>query len=376
MIVANIYYPQPLISLIAPVIGLPSSVASIIMTVTQIGYCVGLLFLVPLGDLVENRTLVLCTLAGVIVALIMAATAHSVPAFLFAALLIGLGSTVVQMLVPIAAHLATDANRGRMVGNVMSGLLVGIMLARPVGGLVADAFGWRAVFSGSAGAMLLLGALLAWQLPMRRPAVRHGYAQLLGSLWTLLRTLPLLRRRALYQAALFAAFILYWTTVPLVLAGPAFGLSQRGIALFSLAGVAGALAAPIAGRLADRGHTRIATALAMLAVALAFPITRLGHSQSVTFMLAGGILLDLGVQANLVLSQRAIYELGPHLRSRLNGLFMAMFFIGGSLSSAVASATLQRGGWAGVSWLGFALPVTAFAFYAADVRVTSFRKLK
>jgi predicted MFS family arabinose efflux permease len=368
LIVANLYYSQPLVGLIAPSIGLPLSAASLIVTVTQVGYCAGLLFLVPLGDLVENRQLVLWTLCGAVIALCLATAAHSAAAFLAAALLLGLGAVAVQMLVPMAAHLASDANRGSVVGNVMSGLLVGIMLSRPLAGFVASAFGWRMVFAGSAVAMLVLGLILRWLLPVRRPARSHGYGELIASLWTLLRDTPLLRRRALYQSALFAVFTLYWTAVPIVLAGPYFNLSQRGIALFSLAGVAGALAAPAAGRLADRGHTRMATGIAIALVAVSFPLSRIGNSHSITMLLVGGILLDLGVQANLVLGQRAIYEIGSHLRSRLNGIFMALFFVGGGLGSSVASIAVARGGWPLVSWIGFALPVAALLFFATESR--------
>ena len=294
LIVANLYFSQPLIALIAPDIGLPRTLASLIMAAAQLGYCAGLLFLVPLGDLLENRRLVLCTLGGAILALTLAATAQSGASFLLAAVLLGVGTTVVQMLVPIAAHLATDENRGRVVGSVMSGLLIGIMMARPVAGFVASFAGWRALFGGSAVVMALLGLLLRGRLPQRRPEAGHGYGELIGSLWTLWRQTPVLRRRAAYQAALFAAFSLYWTAVPIVLAGPAFGLSQRGIALFSLVGVAGALAAPVAGTLADRGHTRLATGAALLLAAVAFPLTLLDHSRSVALLLCGGVLVDLG----------------------------------------------------------------------------------
>lgn len=366
LIVANLYYAQPLIGLIAPAIGLNPTASSVIVTLTQMGYCAGLVLLVPLGDLIENRKLVLTTLTGAIAALLVAASAPSAPWFLAASLAIGLGSVAVQMLVPLAAHLAPDAIRGRVVGNVMSGLLTGIMLARPVSGLVASAFGWRAVFAASAAVMVALGFVLRRSLPQRRPAANHGYLELIGSLWALLRDTPILRRRAAYQAAMFAAFSLYWTAVPLALASSEFGLSQRGIALFALAGVAGALSAPIAGRLADSGRTRIATALSLGMAAVAFLLCRAGSNGSVALLLAGGILLDLGVQANLVLGQRAIYALGMHVRSRLNGLYMALFFAGGAVGSAVASAAYTHGGWSLVSWIGFAFPVIALAWFATE----------
>jgi predicted MFS family arabinose efflux permease len=250
-------------------------------------------------------------------ALLIATLAPSAGAFLAASLLIGIGSVAVQMLVPMAAHMTPDAIRGRVVGNVMSGLLMGIMLARPVSSLIANSFGWRAVFGASTVMMMLL-ALVLWRLlPQRQPKADHTYASLIRSLWTLLRTMPVLRRRAAYHAALFAAFSLYWTTVPLVLTSALYGFSQGGVALFALAGALGVLSAPVAGRMADRGWTRIATGVSLGIVALAFLLARVGGTGSLIALLAAGILLDLGVQSNLVLGQRAIYALGPHIRSRL-----------------------------------------------------------
>jgi predicted MFS family arabinose efflux permease len=366
LIVANLYYAQPLIGLIAPAIALDPSAASLIVTLTQAGYCVGLILLVPLGDLAENRRLVLTTLSGVVVALIVAAVAQSAPWFLAASLFIGLGSVTVQMLLPIAAHLTAEASRGRVIGNVMGGLLTGIMLARPVSSLIASAYGWRSVFGASAVLMALLGLILWRSLPQRRPVVDHGYVELIGSLWALLRDTPLLRRRAAYQAALFAAFSLYWTAVPLLLSGPIFGLTQRGIALFALAGVAGALSAPIAGRLADRGWTRVATGAALVLGAMSFLLARAGGAGSLPALLGAGILLDFSAQANVVLGQRAIYALGAHIRSRLNGLYIAIFFAGGALGSSIASLAYSHGGWSLVSWIGFAFPVAGLLFYATE----------
>lgn len=366
LIVANLYYAQPLIGLIAPAIGLDKAAESLIVTLTQTGYCLGLILLVPLGDLLENRQLVLWTMGGVICALLVATVAPSAHWFMAAALLIGVGSVAVQMLVPIATHLTPDASRGRVVGNIMSGLLLGIMLARPASSLLANEFGWRPVFGLSAVAMVLLALVLGRLLPERRPQAEHSYAELLLSLWTLLRDTPLLRRRAAYQAALFASFSLYWTAVPLLLAGPTFGLSQRGIALFALAGAAGAIAAPIAGRVADRGWTRIATGVSLGAVAIGFLLAKQGGMGSIALLLLAGILLDMGVQSNLVLGQRAIYALGAHTRSRLNGLYMAIFFAGGALGSSIASLSYLHGGWGLVSWIGCTFPIAALLLYATE----------
>ena len=363
---ANIYYAQPLIGLIAPAVGLGDRAASLIVTVTQVGYCIGLMLLVPLGDLVENRAMTFWTLLADVAALLTAALAPSALAFLSAALFIGVASAATQMLVPIAAHLAPDATRGRTIGNVMSGLLLGIMLARPVSSLIADVFGWRAVFGISALAITALAFALRARLPERAPKVDHGYVALIASLWTLLRDTPVLRRRAAYQAALFAAFSLFWTAVPLELAGPTFGLSQRGIALFAFAGAAGALAAPIVGRIADRGWGGGATAVSMAMVAAAFPVAWIGANGSLIALLAGAVLLDAGVQGNQVVSQRVIYALGDEARSRLNGLYIAMFFVGGAVGSSIASLAFASGGWERVSWIGMVFPLIALALFAGE----------
>lgn len=362
----NIYYAQPLLGLIAPDIGLSVATAGLVVTFTQIGYCIGLVALAPLGDLLENRALTVATLWAAVVALLAAALAPSAAALLAASLLIGLTSVSIQLLLPIAAHLAPEATRGRTIGNVMSGLLIGVMLSRPVSSLIADALGWRAVFACSAAAMASLAIALRLMLPQRRPTAVAGYFALIGSLGTLLRETPALRRRTAYQGALFAAFCLYWTAVPLELAGPAFGLSQRGIALFALAGASGALAAPLAGRIADRGGGRALTGLSMGVVAIAFLLAWIGGHGSMAALLAAGVALDAGVQGNQVVSQRIVFALGAEARSRLNGLYIAMFFTGGAAGSAVASFAYARGGWSAVSAIGLALPLLALALYATE----------
>ncbi|SEP99484.1 Predicted arabinose efflux permease, MFS family [Faunimonas pinastri] len=366
-IVANIYYAQPLVGLIAPSIRLDQNVASFVVTLTQLGYCVGLILLVPLGDLLENRKAIVVTLLAAVVALLAAMFAPSAGIFLAAALAIGITSVAVQMLVPLAAHMAPEETRGRVVGNVMGGLIAGILLARPVASLIADSFGWRAVFGFSAVVTILFTILLAAKLPRRQPAHELSYAGALRSLWGIFRDTPILRRRAAYQAAVFASFALFWTAAPLELAGPNFNMTQRGIALFALAGAAGAFAAPIGGRIADRGWSKPATALALLLVAASFLLARLGSSGSLAAMVIAGILLDSGVQANQVMGQREIYSLHPHLRSRLNAVYMAIVFLGGSLGSAVASVSYTHGGWGTVCWVGIAFPLAALAFYMTEL---------
>ena len=369
LIVANLYYAQPLAGPISAALGLPASGAGLIVTMTQIGYGAGLLLIVPLGDLFENRSLILGVIALGIVALLAAGLATTPFMFLAAALFIGLGSVAVQILVPYASHLASDAKRGQVVGNVMSGLMLGIMVSRPIASFVTQLSSWHVVFFASAAVTAVLAGVLYRALPPRLPTSRLGYGQLLASMGHLARTTPILRRRALYQAGLFGAFSLFWTTTPLLLAGPLYHLSQAGIALFALAGVAGAVSAPIAGRIADRGWSRPASGLAMLIVAASFLLTHAaqpGSPWALGLLVASAILLDFGVTANLVLGQRAIYGLGAEYRSRLNGLYMAFFFGGGAFGSAVGGWAYARDGWGLTSWLGMALPVLALLYYATE----------
>lgn len=370
LLAANLYYAQPLAGPIGAALGLSPGATGLIVTLTQIGYGAGLLFIVPLGDLVETRRLVLILVGLAALALAGAAlSTHPLP-FFAATLCIGLGSVAVQVLVPYAAHLAPEAVRGQVVGNVVSGLMAGIMLARPVSGFIAQLAGWHAVFLLSALAMVLLAILLRMALPPRVPAAAPSYGGLLKSMLRLARTTPVLRRRALYQACLFGAFSVFWTTTPLLLAGT-FHLSQGGIALFALAGAAGAVASPIAGRFADRGWTRPATACSMGAVAAAFAVTHIGAAGSplaLGLLVAAAIVLDFGVTTNLVLGQRAIFVLGAEYRSRLNGIYMATFFAGGALGSALGGLAYAHGGWMLASALGFGLPAAGLAYFLSEPR--------
>jgi predicted MFS family arabinose efflux permease len=369
LIAANIYYAQPLIGPISAALGLSLHAAGLIVTMTQIGYGAGLLLIVPLGDLTENRRLICITIGiGALALLGAACSTHAWP-FLTAALFIGLGSVAVQIILPYAAHLAPEAARGRVIGNVATGLMLGIMLARPVASFLTAISSWQTVFLFSATVMMVLAIVLSRALPRRAPVAQFHYGELLKSMLRLALTTRVLRRRALYQAFLFAAFSLFWTVTPLLLAGPEFGLSQRGIALFALAGVAGAIAAPIAGYVADRGWSRAATAFAMLATALAFLITHVGHrgsSLALALLVVAGMLLDFGVQGNFVVGARAIFALGPESRSRLNGLYMATFFAAGAVGSALGGWAFAYGGWPLASWIGFALPVAALLALATE----------
>ncbi|MBX8499336.1 MFS transporter [Pseudomonas lijiangensis] len=366
-IVANIYYAQPIIELIAPDIGLSSTMASLIVSLTQVGYALGLFFLVPLGDLLENRRLMLVTTGVAILSLLGAAFAEQPNLFLVVSLLVGFSSVSVQMLIPLAAHLAPEETRGRVVGSIMGGLLLGILLARPVSSLVADHFGWRAVFGSAAVLMAGISVVLATTMPKRVPDHRASYGELLFSLWTLLRKQPVLRQRAFYQACMFATFSLFWTAVPLELARN-HGLSQSQIALFALIGAIGAIAAPISGRLADAGHSRIATLSALLFGALSFLPGLIPAPYNLIGLAVTGVVLDFCVQMNLVVGQRAVYALDAASRSRLNALYMTSIFIGGAIGSSVASVLFDHGGWVWISVVGTALPLIALLGFLRDSR--------
>lgn len=367
ILVANVYYAQPMVALIAPAIGLDQGAASLVVTLTQLGYGAGLILLAPLGDLVENRRLILATIAACLVALVLAALAGTVSQFLAAALLIGVFAVAVQMLIPLAAHLAPDQARGRVVGNIMAGLLAGIMLARPLASLIAHAAGWRAVFLVSAVLTALVLASLAARLPRFCPQGAGGYGRLLASLAPLLLQTPVLRRRAAYQGLQFAAFSLFWTAVPLELAGPDFGFDQQGIALFALAGAAGALVAPLAGRWADGGHGQRLTKTGLSGVAAGFVLAWAGIATRSPIVLAlSAILLDVGVQLTMITGQRAIYALGPTARSRLNALYLALLFLGGAAGSAGASPVFTHLGWTGIALLGGFLPLAGLALFATE----------
>ncbi len=367
VIVANLYYSQPLIALIAPDVKLGDHAASAIVSLTQIGYVTGLLFVVPLGDLVENKRLILIMIGLSLVSLILAALAHSGPAALAAAFLIGATAVAVQVLVPFAAHLADDATRGRIVGNVMGGLLFGILLSRPLSSLVADRFGWRASFWMAAGFMVLMAALLSFALPQRRPAHDQGYFALMRSMGQLFLRYAPLRQRCLIQGCMFCAFSLFWTASPLELARH-FHLTQTGIALFALAGAAGALAAPLSGRLADAGFAWIATlcGLALGAVAMLLPL--IPPVDAVIPLALCGIVLDASVQTTMVQGQRVIYALDPKSRGRINGLYMASIFIGGAVGSALASPLYARFGWSGIAMAAGGIPLIGLLVFLLSPR--------
>jgi predicted MFS family arabinose efflux permease len=372
-LVANLYYAQPLIASIAPEIGISPNLAGSIVSLTQIGYGLGLFLLVSLADLIENKTLVLVTLTCTTLGLIGAALSTAAVPFFVASFLVGLCSTGAQVLIPFMTHLVPLERRGRMVGNVMAGLLTGIMLARPIALFIAASFGWRAVFWISAVLMVGIGAALAWLMPTYKPSGRMHYGQILMSMAGLLHKLPFLRWRAVYQALMFAAFNMFWTAAPLMLA-ERFELGEHGIGLFALAGAGGALAAPLAGRFADRGHMRAATAGAMIVLGLGFFATGwAAGAAALGTLVVLAILIDAAVQGNQVVSQRIIFSVPSEVRGRVNALYMTATFIGGALGSLAGSVTYHWGGWTATAATGGLMGTFALLLFGVQQGLTSTR---
>ncbi|WP_204358909.1 MFS transporter [Streptosporangium sp. 'caverna'] len=362
--VANIFYSQPLLDLIAQTFRTTESAAAVVVTVTQLGYAAGIIVLVPLGDLIESRALASRVLVVTAIAAGLAAVAPNLTTFLIVSVLLGFTSVVAQVVIPVAAHLAPASERGRFVGRVMSGLLLGIMLARSVSSLLADLWGWRAVYVVSAALMLVMAVVLAATLPRRRPDHTDGYRSLMVSIGHLVRTEPALRRRAAGQALMFATFSAFWTSIAYELIRQ-YHMSQTEIAIFALVGAAGAAAAPIAGRLGDRGLGRPSTGVVFVLAAVAMAVAGFG-SHNLVVLAVAGILLDLAVQGHLVLSQQEIYQLRPDARSRINTVFIGSIFFGGAIGSAASGLLYDHEGWIGVTAFGVILSIIGFGLWCGS----------
>jgi predicted MFS family arabinose efflux permease len=349
--VANLYYAQPLLPLISRQFHIGSGTADLVVTAAQIGYGIGLALIVPLGDMLVRRRLVPGILVVAALALFTASAAPDIIVLLFAVAVAGITSVSAQILVPFAASLASEQDRGRVVGTVMSGLLVGILLARTFSGLIADAAGWRTVFVVAGVIVLGLSVLLHHRLPDELPRPSIVYRKLLGSVVHLMRTEPLLRLRSAIGALAFATFNVVWTSLAFLLAGPPYHESEAVIGLFGLLGAAGALAASFSGRLADRGLERWVSGGALAITAASMALLALG-SDRLWALIAGILLVDLGIQAVHIQNQQLIFGIDPAARSRLNTGYMVSYFIGGAIGSAATGLAYAAGGWSSVMILG------------------------
>lgn len=365
--VANLYYAQPLLSSIGQAFGTGTAATGWIVTMAQAGYALGLLLLVPIGDILDRRRLILSVLTLSPITLLLAGFAPSIWVLYAAQLVVGLTSVVAQVLVPFAASLATDDQRGHVTGTVTSGLLLGILLSRTISGILADLVGWRGVYFVGAAAMVLLTLLLRRELPADQPRERLPYGELIRSVGRMVRQNAVIRERSLYGLLVFGAFSAFWTTLAFLLAQPPFGYSNTVIGLFGLIGAAGASMASVAGGLADRGIGRMATGAFAGAVLLSFLVLWLG-ARSLIALVVGVILLDVAVQALQVLNQSEIYRVAPGARTRANSAYMTAYFIGGSLGSALGSALYAAADWGAVCLMGGGLGAAVLAAWAIRFR--------
>ncbi len=349
---ASLYYSQPMLGILGPDIQADGRSVGWVPTLTQLGYAAGILLLAPLGDRFDRRRIILAKAAVLVAALLAAGFAPSIAGLLAASLVLGLSATLAQDIVPAAATLAPAEHRGRVVGTVMTGLLLGILLSRVVSGLIVEHFGWRAVFVAAAGSIALLGMALWRGLPRFAPTTSLGYGELLASLTVLWGRHRALRRAAIAQALLSVGFSAFWSTLAVMLHGAPFHLGAAAAGAFGLAGAAGALVAPVAGRIADsRGPemmTRLGAGLAALSFAAMFLSPLVPEGGRLWLLVASAVGFDLGVQAALIAHQTIVYGIDPAARSRLNAVLMVGMFIGMAAGATLGSQALANWGWNGV----------------------------
>lgn len=349
--VASNYYAQPLLDTITRAFDLSASSAGFIVTAAQLGYAAGLLFLVPLGDMFERRMLIVSMTLLAAGGMLITASSQSLTMMIIGTALTGLFSVVAQILVPLAATLASPEKRGKVVGTIMSGLLLGILLARTVAGLLASLGGWRTVY-WVASVLMVVMALALWRgLPKVKQENHLNYPQLLASVFSLFTQDKLLRTRALLGCFTFANFSILWTSMAFLLAAPPFNYSEGVIGLFGLAGAAGALGARPAGGLADKGKSHLTTSAGLILLLLSWAAIWYGHV-SVLALIVGILVLDLTVQGVHITNQTVIYRVKPEARNRLTAGYMTSYFIGGAAGSLISASAWQHAGWSGVCAIG------------------------
>ncbi|MQL50552.1 MFS transporter [Photorhabdus khanii] len=354
LVVASNYYAQPLLDTIALQFNLTVSEAGFIVTTAQLSYAVGLIFLVPLGDMFERRSLIVSMTMLAAVGLLITALSQNIWQMLLGTALTGLFSVVAQVLVPLAATLALPHQRGKAVGIIMSGLLLGILLARTISGAMTTLGGWRTIF-WVASVLLVILSLTLWRcLPRYKQVTTLNYCQLLGSIVKLVATTPLLRVRAILGALTFANFSLLWTSMAFLLSAPPFNYSEGIIGLFGLVGAAGALMATKTGQLVDKGKGSLTTSISLVLLLISWIPIGFAKESLIGFLI-GILLLDTAVQGVHVTNQSTIYRIMPEAKNRLTSAYMTSYFIGGALGSLVSGYAYKHSGWYGVAAAGMTI---------------------
>jgi predicted MFS family arabinose efflux permease len=352
--VANIYYNQPLLPVIAREFHVSDVWVSVLSVGTQLGYSAGLLLLVPLGDVLDRRGLIICSAIASSATLLVAAISPSLTFIIAASFILGLVSITPQLIVPYGAALAEPQHRGQVVGMIMGGLFIGILFSRTAGGFLGAYLGWRAVFCLGATLTFLIAIILGMRLPAQPPRTRLSYPQLLGSLFPLLLREPLLRRHALLGALGFGSFSAFWTTLAFYLAARPEHYDGQVVGLFGLVGIVGAAIAPLSGWLSDRFSARVVNGTSFLVILAAFLIMDLAD-YSLLWLILGVFLMDAGVQTNQISNQTRIYSLAPELRNRITSVYMFVYFVAGALGSALGARAWMAWHWNGVCLTGAVL---------------------
>lgn len=355
--VANLYYNQPLLAAIAQSFHASASQVGWIPTLTQLGYASGLLLFAPLGDCLERRRLIVTMLLITAAAMLAAAVSPTLEWLTVTSYIIGATTIAAQLVLPFAAQLAEPTQQGKVIGNLMSALFVGILLARPAGGYIGATLGWRSIYAIAGGLMVILAlASMRW-LPKSKPSLTLSYGQLLQSLWGLIQSQPILRSASAIQAMLFGVFSAFWSTLAFLLAQPPYFYGSDIAGLFGFVGISGIVAAPILGKLADRGSQRIIDAIVGLSITISVISYLLfwQFSQQLWGLILGIILLNLSTQGALVANQVQIYSLLPEARNRLNTVYMVSTFIGASVGSVVGTYGWSLWRWPGVCVTGLGL---------------------
>ncbi|MEV7614242.1 MFS transporter [Streptomyces sp. NPDC089799] len=365
--VGNLYFPQAIGPLIADGLHVPAGTAGLVVTATQIGYTAGMVFLVPLGDRIRHRTLLVVLLALTGLALLGAGCAPSLPPLALASALVGLTTVAAQIIGPMAAGLVAPRHRGEVLGTLLSGSTAGMLLARTFSGFLGERLGWRAPYLAAAAVALVLAAVMAYAVPATTPppsATRLPYTAFLAEPLRLLRAEPELRRSCWYQAAVFGGFSAAWTSVALLLTGPVYGLGAEAVGLLALVGGATVLCTPYAGRLVDRhgpGPVNLAGLLGVLLAAAVLAGGALGGPAGLVALTAGTLLLDVSMQSGMVANQTRVYALRPDSRSRLNTAYMTCAYLGGTAGSWLGVRAHTAYGWPAVCVLIALLAATALA---------------